>query len=118
MLLALRPLFSGDTPPPPTPTNVYFRMPDVLAMLSLIGENVTVAGSLVKGIVDRNTDIIFEALGGPPMHANTIMVTIATDSAANLVVGAAAIVQGVTLKIWKMNQPGDGALIQLFCARY
>jgi hypothetical protein len=111
-LLAFWPNLDGAGPPPPPPIP-YFRKSDITRMLRRLGEDVTIHGTSTKGLVDRETDIIEQALGGP-VHASLIMVTIETDTVPGLTEGVTATVQGRSYKVWKRPQVGDGAVTQVF----
>jgi hypothetical protein len=89
----------------------------------------------VRALVDRETDIIEQALGGP-IQADTVMLTIATPGATpyfrknditrmllrlgelvtldSTAVGSPVTVQGESFKVWKRAKVGDGALTHLF----
>jgi hypothetical protein len=114
MLLPLRLNIDSGGPPPPPPIP-YFRKSDITKMLRRIGESVTINGTVTRAFVDRETEVIEQALGGP-LQNNLIMATIETDTVPGLVQGVPATVQGRAYYVWKRIQVGDGAMTQVFLA--
>jgi len=98
--------------PPPPPQ--YFEEAEIEFLLSEMGQDVTVGGVTVKGILD-STDLGLLAGEAIEIDARLTVFWIHTGSLP-LSIGAPLLSDSITYRVREWLQVGDGALTQVFCA--
>jgi len=109
--------FTIDLPEPlPTSDVPYFREDDVAAMLLLEGQDVSVGGETVKGILRRETAEVLAGSFDTPILGTAVVVTVQTDALQYLEVGIQLSVDGSDWLVREIHQIGDGALTEILLA--
>lgn len=86
--------------------SVLTRCPDAI--------NVTVGATTVKGVVDREDEIMLNH--APEMVGKLISVAVKTGALAGLTEGVAITVDGVAHKVYRALEYGDGAMTRVWCS--
>ena len=102
-------------PPNATSDETFYGYSEIDTMLAEFGQDVSVAGVTVKGIVERRNVEVLEGEGFGV--AQEVIVTLKTGSLQGLGVGVAFNADGESFYVMEMKQTGDGAVTEVHLAK-
>lgn len=94
----------------------FFRESDVPRQFRLMGQDVTVGAETVKGFFDEPDE---ELLAQDPavVMGRDYIVQVPTAAFVGISIGVSLVTGGVTYKVWKFLQTGDGAVRRILCSK-
>ncbi len=90
---------------------------EVLAMLGVLGEPITLGAVTTVGIVDRPQAVVGPSGELAELVQGTVIVHVATGSLPGLVPGASINVNGVPRVVRERHALDDGAVTRIVCAK-
>jgi len=94
----------------------YFGDSDILAMLEIEGQDVSVGAETTKGILRRFTEEVLAGMFDTPILGTGVVTTIKTGSLSGLAIGVSLSTDGIAYLVREFRQIGDGALTEVLLA--
>ena len=88
---------------------------DIMALLSDMGEPVTLGVNSTKALIDTPDEVLLQSLGQSGVIGKSILLTLKTGSLPGLTVGAVVTVRSITYKVRQPLAADDGALTKVLC---
>lgn len=88
---------------------------ELVTMLEVLGEPITLGANTTKGIVDRALAPIGPSGDYPEHVSGSVVVQVRTGSLPGLTAGATIIVNGTTFTVREQLRVDDGAITKIDC---
>lgn len=92
-----------------------FRVADLPALLADFGVPVTLGTTTVRGLLDREGELVLEEPGTSALAEQAVILTVPTGSLPGLAPGVTLVADGTTYRVRERLQVDDGALTRVRC---